>query len=67
MSKDNQPANLRLLGSPVNLTNRNKKKDDKKNIRNRPRSALQNSCFTPVIIVDLCTKRQNYLLHYAIE
>ncbi|XP_047990921.1 centrosomal protein of 131 kDa-like [Leguminivora glycinivorella] len=45
MSKDN--ANLRLLGSPVNLSYRNKKKDDRKNIRNRPRSALQNSCFTP--------------------
>ncbi|XP_060803284.1 centrosomal protein of 131 kDa [Amyelois transitella] len=45
MSKDN--TNLRLLGSPVNLSYRSKKKDDKKNIRNRPRSALQNSCFTP--------------------
>ncbi|KAJ2949288.1 hypothetical protein O0L34_g6237 [Tuta absoluta] len=44
MSKD---TNLRLLGSPVNLTYRSKKKDDKKNIRNRPRSALQISCFTP--------------------
>ncbi|KAM3957583.1 uncharacterized protein ACR2FA_008438 [Aphomia sociella] len=47
MSKDN--PNLRLLGSPVNLSYRSKKKDDKKNIRNRPRSALQNSCFTPDI------------------
>ncbi|XP_053609925.1 centrosomal protein of 131 kDa isoform X2 [Plodia interpunctella] len=45
MSKDN--SNLRLLGSPVNLSYRNKKKDDRKNIRNRPRSALQNSCLTP--------------------
>ncbi|XP_061716460.1 centrosomal protein of 131 kDa-like [Cydia pomonella] len=47
MSKEN--ANLRLLGSPVNLSYRSKKKDDRKNIRNRPRSALQNSCFTPDI------------------
>ncbi|XP_013170159.1 PREDICTED: centrosomal protein of 131 kDa isoform X2 [Papilio xuthus] len=45
MSKEN--ANLRLLGSPVNLSYRSKKKDDKKNIRNRPRSALQSSCITP--------------------
>ncbi|CAH0398209.1 unnamed protein product [Chilo suppressalis] len=45
MSKEN--SKLRLLGSPVNLTYRSKKKDDKRNIRNRPRSALQNSCFTP--------------------
>ncbi|XP_049873595.1 centrosomal protein of 131 kDa [Pectinophora gossypiella] len=45
MSKDN--PNLRLLGSPVNLSYRSKKKDDRKNIRNRPRSALQNSGFTP--------------------
>ncbi|XP_052753390.1 centrosomal protein of 131 kDa [Galleria mellonella] len=45
MSKDN--PNLRLLGSPVNLSYRSKKKDERKNIRNRPRSALQNSCFTP--------------------
>ncbi|XP_063825957.1 centrosomal protein of 131 kDa-like [Ostrinia nubilalis] len=45
MSKEN--SNLRLLGSPVNLTYRSKRKDDKKNVRNRPRSALQNSCFTP--------------------
>ncbi|XP_045772717.1 centrosomal protein of 131 kDa [Maniola jurtina] len=42
MSKENN--NLRLLGSPVNLTYRSKKRDDKKNIKNRPRSALQNSC-----------------------
>ncbi|CAH0715337.1 unnamed protein product, partial [Brenthis ino] len=42
MSKENN--NLRLLGSPVNLTYRNKKKEDRKNNRNRPRSALQNSC-----------------------
>ncbi|KOB76669.1 5-azacytidine-induced protein 1, partial [Operophtera brumata] len=41
MSKENN--NLRLLGSPVNLSYRNKKKDDRKNIRNRPRSALQTS------------------------
>ncbi|XP_063536641.1 centrosomal protein of 131 kDa isoform X2 [Cydia strobilella] len=47
MSKEN--ANLRLQGSPVNLSYRSKKKDDRKNIRNRPRSALQNSCFTPDI------------------
>ncbi|KAI8437070.1 hypothetical protein MSG28_010430 [Choristoneura fumiferana] len=47
MSKDN--SNLRLLGSPVNLSYRSKKKDDRKLIRNRPRSALQNSCFTPDI------------------
>lgn len=46
MSKEN--TNLRLLGSPVNLSYRSKKKDDKKNIRNRPRSALQSSCVTPV-------------------
>ncbi|XP_026327270.1 reticulocyte-binding protein 2 homolog a [Hyposmocoma kahamanoa] len=45
MSKDN--TNLRLLGSPVNLSYRSKKKEEKKNIRNRPRSALQNSYFTP--------------------
>ncbi|XP_028030053.1 centrosomal protein of 131 kDa [Bombyx mandarina] len=45
MSKEN--ANLRLLGSPVNLTYRSKRKDDRKNIRNRPRSALQNSCISP--------------------
>ncbi|KAL4716742.1 hypothetical protein ACJJTC_004861 [Scirpophaga incertulas] len=47
MSKEN--TNLRLLGSPINITYRNKKKEDKKHIRNRPRSALQNSCFTPDI------------------
>ncbi|CAG9561710.1 unnamed protein product [Danaus chrysippus] len=41
MSKENN--NLRLLGSPVNLTYRNKRKEDRKNTRNRPRSALQNS------------------------
>ncbi|KAJ8731186.1 hypothetical protein PYW07_004350 [Mythimna separata] len=46
MSKENN--NLRLLGSPVNLSYRGKKKDDKRNIRNRPRSALQNTvCITP--------------------
>ncbi|CAK1551273.1 unnamed protein product [Leptosia nina] len=42
MSKENN--NLRLLGSPVNLSYRNKKREDKRNNRNRPRSALQNSC-----------------------
>ncbi|XP_041979594.1 centrosomal protein of 131 kDa isoform X2 [Aricia agestis] len=41
MSKENN--NLRLLGSPVNLTYRSKKKEERKNTRNRPRSALQNS------------------------
>ncbi|CAB3261718.1 unnamed protein product [Arctia plantaginis] len=45
MSKDNN--NLRLLGSPVNLSNRGKKKDDKRNGRSRPRSALQSTCITP--------------------
>ncbi|XP_072949510.1 uncharacterized protein dila [Epargyreus clarus] len=40
MSKDN--ANFRLLGSPVNLSYRSKRKEDRRN-RNRPRSALQNS------------------------
>ncbi|CAH0585515.1 unnamed protein product [Chrysodeixis includens] len=45
MSKENN--NLRLLGSPVNLSYRGKKKDDKRNIRNRPRSALQSTCITP--------------------
>ncbi|XP_068633207.1 centrosomal protein of 131 kDa [Battus philenor] len=44
MSKEN--SNLRLLGSPVNLSYRSKKKDDRKNIRNRPRSALQSSCLS---------------------
>lgn len=48
MSKESHSSNLRLLGSPVNLTHRGKKKDDKKNIRNRPRSALQNSGYKPV-------------------
>ncbi|KAJ0176453.1 hypothetical protein K1T71_007632 [Dendrolimus kikuchii] len=43
----NENGNLRLLGSPVNLSYRNKKKDDRKNIRNRPRSALQTFCLTP--------------------
>ncbi|XP_059052047.1 centrosomal protein of 131 kDa [Achroia grisella] len=47
MSKEN--PTLRLLGSPVNLSYRSKKRDDKKNIRNRPRSALQNTSFTPDI------------------
>ncbi|XP_050684984.1 centrosomal protein of 131 kDa [Leptidea sinapis] len=42
MSKENN--NLRLLGSPVNLSYRNKKREDRKNNRNRPRSALQSSC-----------------------
>ncbi|XP_023941852.1 centrosomal protein of 131 kDa [Bicyclus anynana] len=42
MSKESN--NLRLLGSPVNLTYRSKKREEKKNIKNRPRSALQNSC-----------------------
>ncbi|XP_039753596.1 centrosomal protein of 131 kDa [Pararge aegeria] len=42
MSKESN--NLRLLGSPVNLTYRSKKREDKKNVKNRPRSALQNSC-----------------------
>ncbi|XP_047030428.1 centrosomal protein of 131 kDa [Helicoverpa zea] len=47
MSKENN--NLRLLGSPVNLSYRGKKKDDKRNIRNRPRSALQSAvCVTPI-------------------
>ncbi|XP_038220778.1 centrosomal protein of 131 kDa [Zerene cesonia] len=41
MSKENN--NLRLLGSPVNLSYRSKKREDKRNNRNRPRSALQNS------------------------
>ncbi|XP_045484034.1 centrosomal protein of 131 kDa isoform X2 [Pieris rapae] len=41
MSKENN--NLRLLGSPVNLSYRNKKREDKKNNKGRPRSALQNS------------------------
>ncbi|KAG6444606.1 centrosomal protein of 131 kDa [Manduca sexta] len=41
MSKEN--ANLRLLGSPVNLSYRNKKREDRKNVRNRPRSAVNNS------------------------
>ncbi|XP_045498667.1 centrosomal protein of 131 kDa [Colias croceus] len=41
MSKENN--NLRLLGSPVNLSYRNKKREDKRNNRGRPRSALQNS------------------------
>ncbi|XP_035440441.2 centrosomal protein of 131 kDa-like isoform X1 [Spodoptera frugiperda] len=46
MSKENN--NLRLMGSPVNLSYRSKKKDDKRNIRNRPRSALQSTvCITP--------------------
>ncbi|XP_075978347.1 centrosomal protein dilatory [Anticarsia gemmatalis] len=45
MSKENN--NLRLLGSPVNLSYRGKKKDDKRNGRNRPRSALQSTCYTP--------------------
>ncbi|KAG7308441.1 hypothetical protein JYU34_005647 [Plutella xylostella] len=49
MSKDNLSNNLRLMGSPVNLSYRCKKKDDKKNIRNRPRSAMQNSSITPDI------------------
>lgn len=42
MSKDNN--NLRLLGSPVNLSYRNKKREDRRNNKGRPRSALQNSC-----------------------
>nr|XP_026486552.1 centrosomal protein of 131 kDa-like [Vanessa tameamea] len=46
MSKESN--NLRLLGSPVNLTYRSKKKEERKNSKNRPRSALQNSCSTDI-------------------